>query len=50
CDIIDCRYDDELLIRDMDHKVDLDQFPDLMNEAYQKGFRLGGLLTGVFQE
>ncbi|MFH0967935.1 MAG: flavodoxin family protein [Methanobacteriota archaeon] len=49
CDIIDCRYDDELLIRDMDHKVDLDRFPDLMNEAYQKGFRLGGLITGAFQ-
>ena len=49
CDIIDCPYDDELLIRDMDHKVDLDRFPDLLNEAYLKGFRLGGLLTGAYQ-
>lgn len=50
CDVIDCRYDDELLIRDMDHKVDLNQFPDLLDEAYQKGFRLGRLLTGADQD
>jgi putative NADPH-quinone reductase len=48
CDILDCRYDDELLIRDMDNKVDLDRFPDLLDAAYQKGFRLGGLLTGKY--
>jgi putative NADPH-quinone reductase len=46
CDVIDCRYDDELLIKDMDNKVDLDKFPDILEEAYQKGFRLAGLLTG----
>ncbi|MDD1729607.1 MAG: flavodoxin family protein [Methanospirillum sp.] len=50
CDVIDCRYDDELLIRDMDNKVDLDRFPDLLETAYQKGFRLGGLLTGLYQD
>jgi multimeric flavodoxin WrbA len=50
CDIIDCRYDDELLVRDMDNKVDLDRFPDLLEEAYQKGFRLGGRLTGMYEE
>ena len=49
CDIIDCRYHDDLLIRDMDHKKDLDQFPDLMQDAYQKGYRLGELLTGANQ-
>lgn len=49
CDVIDCRYDDDLLIRDMDHKVNLDQFPDLLDLSYQKGFRLGGLLTGAYK-
>jgi putative NADPH-quinone reductase len=49
CDIIDCKYDDELLIRDMDHKTDLSRYPDLLDEAYQKGFRLGGRLTGAYQ-
>ena len=48
CDVIDCRYDDELLIKDMDNKIDLDRFPDILEEAYQKGFRLGGLLTGAY--
>lgn len=48
CDVIDCRYDDELLIKDMDNKLNLDQFPDLLEEAYKKGFRLGGLLTGTY--
>jgi len=46
CDIIDCRLSDELLIRDMDNKVDLDRFPDLLQEAYEKGYRLGAALTG----
>ncbi|HWQ66387.1 MAG TPA: flavodoxin family protein [Methanospirillum sp.] len=50
CDVIDCRYDDELVIRDMDNKVDLDRYPDLLEESYQKGYRLGGLLTGVVGE
>lgn len=50
CDVIDCRYDDELFIRDMDNKIDLDQYPELLEESYQKGFRLGKLLTGVYPE
>ena len=50
CDVIDCRYDDELFIRDMDNKKDLDLFPELMESAYQKGFRMGGFLTGVFND
>lgn len=48
CDVIDCRYDDELFIRDMDNKQDLDRYPDLLDAAWQKGFRLGGLLTGAY--
>nr|WP_319539593.1 flavodoxin family protein [uncultured Methanospirillum sp.] len=50
CDVIDCRYDDELLIRDMDTKKDLDLFPDLMESAYQKGYRIGGFLTGAYHD
>lgn len=50
CDIIDCKYDDELFIRDMEHKVDLDRFPDLLDQAYQKGLRLGEhLVRGTVQ-
>lgn len=45
CDIIDCKLADELLIRDMDNKVDLDRYPDLMKEAFDKGFALGSALT-----
>lgn len=45
CDILDCRLADELLIRDMDNKVDLDQYPDLLKEAFDKGFALGSALT-----
>jgi len=45
CDILDCRLADELLIRDMDHKVDLEQYPDLLKEAADKGFALGSALT-----
>ena len=40
CDIIDCKLSDELLIRDMDNKVDLDRYPDLMKEGFDKGFAL----------
>lgn len=46
CDILDCRLADELLIKDMDNKVDLDRFPDLLKEAFDKGFALGSALTG----
>ena len=45
CDILDCRLADELLIKDMDNKKDLDRYPDLMQEAYDKGFSLGSALT-----
>jgi len=45
CDIIDCKLVDELLIRDMDHKVDLNRYPALLQEAYEKGYRLGSVLT-----
>ena len=34
----------------MDNKKDLDLFPELMESAYQKGFRMGGFLTGVFND
>lgn len=44
CDILDSRLADELLIRDMDHKVDLDRYPDIMQEAFEKGFNLGSEL------
>lgn len=47
CDVIDCRCDDELLIKDMDTKQDLTRYPELLDEAYQKGVRLAGLLTGT---
>lgn len=48
CDVIDCRCDDELLIRDMDTKQDLNRYPEILDEAYQKGVRLAGLLTGSY--
>ncbi len=44
CDIIDCRQADELLIRDMDTKKDLDLFPDLLSQAYEKGHNLGVMI------
>ncbi|HOJ95348.1 MAG TPA: flavodoxin family protein [Methanospirillum sp.] len=47
CDILDCRLADELLVRDMDTKEDLDRYPDILQEAYQKGFALGAALTHV---
>ena len=46
CDILDCKLADELFIRDMDNMVDLDRFPDLLKEAFDKGFALGSALTG----
>lgn len=45
CDIIDCKLADEFYIRDMDTKKDLMLYPDLLDEAYQKGKNLG--LTAV---
>ncbi len=45
CDILDCRLADELLVRDMDNKVDLDRYPDILQQAFEKGFALGAALT-----
>jgi len=42
--IIDVEYWDELLTRDMDNIRDITTRPDIMDEAYRKGFRLGELL------
>jgi multimeric flavodoxin WrbA len=39
--IIDVRYDDEILIRDMDTIRDLSTRPDLLEAAYKAGFALG---------
>jgi multimeric flavodoxin WrbA len=39
--IIDVKYQDELLIRDMDHLRDITRHPELLEEAYKKGFTLG---------
>ncbi|WP_319578790.1 flavodoxin family protein [uncultured Methanospirillum sp.] len=41
CDIIDCKLSDELYVRDMDNKKDLLLYPELLQEAYQKGKALG---------
>jgi multimeric flavodoxin WrbA len=45
CDIIDCRYADELLIPDMDTRVDLNRFPDILDSACKKGYALGSALN-----
>ncbi len=44
-DIIDSPYHDELLIGGMDSIKDITTRPDLLNDAYKKGFALGALLT-----
>src|SRR5208337_4799537 len=44
-DIIDCPYYDELLISGMDRIKDITARPDLLNDAYKKGFALGALLA-----
>jgi multimeric flavodoxin WrbA len=49
CDILDCRLFDELLVRDMDHKVDLERYPELLQEAFDKGFALGSALVHSLQ-
>jgi multimeric flavodoxin WrbA len=43
--IIDCKYWDELLIRDMDTIQDISTRPELLETAYKKGYELGKLLT-----
>jgi len=44
-DIIDCRYSDELLISDMDTIQDITTRPELLLQAYEKGFGLGKSLN-----
>jgi multimeric flavodoxin WrbA len=43
-EIIDCKYWDELLIRDMDTIRDINGKPELVQMAYKKGYELGKLL------
>jgi multimeric flavodoxin WrbA len=43
-DIIDVKYWDDLLIRDMDTIQDLTKQPEFMEEAYRKGREMGRLL------
>jgi multimeric flavodoxin WrbA len=45
CDIIDCRYTDELLVSDMDTIRDLRARQDLLDAAYAKGRALGEALA-----
>jgi NAD(P)H-dependent FMN reductase len=45
CDIIDCRYADELLISDMDTIRDIRTRQDLLDAAYAKGRSLGEALN-----
>ncbi|MCX6688959.1 MAG: flavodoxin family protein [Methanoregula sp.] len=40
-DIIDCNYQDELLINDMDTIRDIRTRPEILDAAYKKGFALG---------
>lgn len=49
CDIIDCKMSDELLIRDMDTKKDLMLYPELLDQAYEKGKRLGEMVIAKMQ-
>lgn len=44
-DIIDCQYNDELLISNMDTIQDIRSQPDLLETAYKKGFALGKSLS-----
>jgi putative NADPH-quinone reductase len=44
-DIIDCQYTDEMLISNMDTVRDVTAHPDLLEEAYKKGYTLGKSLT-----
>lgn len=45
CHITDCRYSDELLVKDMDNIRDIRSRPDLLKLAYNKGFELGKALV-----
>jgi multimeric flavodoxin WrbA len=41
CQIIDCTYGDEILVSDMDTIQDIRTKPELLQEAYDKGYALG---------
>jgi multimeric flavodoxin WrbA len=43
--ITDCKYWDELLIRDLDTIQDISTRPELLEMAYKKGYELGRLLV-----
>lgn len=43
CQIIDCRYWDEILVNDMDTIKDIRNKPEVLQAAYEKGFSLGSL-------
>lgn len=43
--IIDVEYWDDLLIKDMDTIQDITKRPDLLDEAYKKGYELGRMLA-----
>jgi multimeric flavodoxin WrbA len=47
--IIDVKYWDDLLIRDMDTIQDLSRCPDLLEVAYQKGREMGRLIQEGFK-
>jgi len=44
-DIIDCHYQDELLVPGMDMIRDIGIRPDLLDAAYKKGYDLGGMVS-----
>lgn len=41
CQIIDCAYEAEILVNDMDTIQDIRKKPEILKEAYEKGFALG---------
>lgn len=41
CQIIDCMYGDEILVPDMDTIQDIRKKPEILEEAYKKGYSLG---------
>ncbi len=46
CHIVDCRYEDELLVPGMDGIGDIHSRPDLLAMAYEKGLALGRKIRG----
>lgn len=45
CDIIDCPYWGEVLQNNMDEVVDITTRTEVMKDAYEKGYRMGELIT-----